>query len=577
MKPDVFISYAHEDREAVAEPLALALRARRYQVWYDRFAIRPGNSVRERIEEGLATCRYGAFIISRAFFESRWTGEELNGLNTREISERTTLVIPVLHEITHDELAARAPMLAARSALSTGDGLPSLIEEIVRSLGPPAVSEAEEREPPPEEGRTRVEAILRRGFPGLYTLHEAFHAIPEPPNQVFAIELLARDLRLERLRNDRIRLTIDRGGATHTVVTTQGKNELCNRFLTREMLVDAQEMDCRVDRFLRRQGDEAVLPIPLDRWPLRWASGGVLSVVRWRGRTWTPFFFRDIAPFGWNLSLGSSERGDDLSNPWTFQIREFLEEMIVLDREPRMDGEAEFKRFYFDRGDLESQVRRAEEFAAEHIDRRKVRDRLEIRRSKLPAANHRLLVQASMESTRMEIEIHPGANRPPYRDVLLCINLLELGIEVVKVATWEMEDGDYLLDGEAYESDGEKELVRMPMALISHGYLRRAFGRDAAPPQYAARVQPSYDGPAFRPGEIHLFAFDAARRRAIALGETPGTRWEKERYEGWLKAYGKHFFDRRGGVAAAHAKPEFTPAAAKIMTYYFADRDQQKR
>lgn len=251
--------------------------------------------------------------------------------------------------------------------------------------------------------------------------------------------------------------------------------------------------------------------------------------------------------------------------------------MIVLDREPRMDGEAEFKRFYFDRGDLESEIRRAERFARKHIERRKARDRLEIHRSPLSAADHRLLVQASIGNTRMEVEIRPGVDRPPFRDVLLCVNLLELGIEVVKVVTWELEDDDYLLDGEAYESDGRVELVRMPMALVSHACLRRAFGKDAAPPQYAVRVQPSYEGPRFRSGEIHVFPFDAVRRRAIARGEAPGTPWEKERYTDWMDAYGKDFFDARGGVASARAIPLFTPAAAKIMTYYFADQERQGR
>lgn len=576
MKPDVFISYAHEDRKAVAEPLARALQARGYSVWYDELAIRPGDSIWDKIDEGLVACRFGAFVISPAFFASRNAGKELGGLFAREASERAVLVIPILHGMTHDDLVRKAPTLAGRKALSTSEGIPALTEEITRRVGPPAVAEAMDGEVP-SDGRTPVQVQLERGFPGLYTVHQAFEADPEPPNQVFAIALLIRDLCLERVKDDRIRLTLDREGASHAVVTTPGKKALCERFLTSDTLVRAHGLDREIDRFLRRQSDEPSLPISLDRWPLRWASGGVLSVVRWRGRTWTPFFFRDIEPFGWNLSLGSSERGDDLSNPWTFQIREFLEEMIVLDREPRVDGEAEFKRFYFDRGDLENEIRRAETFAAEHIGRRLERDRVHIRNEPLAESDDRLLVKASIQSTRMELVIRPGAKRPPFYDVLLCINLLELGIEVVKVVTWELDDGDYLLDGEAYKEDGEVELVRMPMALISHGYLQRAFGRGAAPPQYDVRVQPSYDGPQIPPRDIHIFPFDAARRRAIALGEAPGTAWEKERYSEWLKAYGKYFFDARGGVTSAHALPRFTPAATKIMTYYFADREQQRR
>lgn len=60
---DVFISHAHEDKE-VARPLAEALRERGLTVWYDEYVLRLGDSLRETIDRGLATARFGIVILS---------------------------------------------------------------------------------------------------------------------------------------------------------------------------------------------------------------------------------------------------------------------------------------------------------------------------------------------------------------------------------------------------------------------------------------------------------------------------------------------------------------------------------
>ena len=58
---DVFISHAHEDKE-VAQPLAEALRQRGLTVWYDEYVLQLGDSLREVIERGLATARFGVVM-----------------------------------------------------------------------------------------------------------------------------------------------------------------------------------------------------------------------------------------------------------------------------------------------------------------------------------------------------------------------------------------------------------------------------------------------------------------------------------------------------------------------------------
>ena len=61
---DVFISHATEDKEEVARPLARALDAEGLRVWYDEFELRIGDSLRRKIDTGVARSRFGVVIIS---------------------------------------------------------------------------------------------------------------------------------------------------------------------------------------------------------------------------------------------------------------------------------------------------------------------------------------------------------------------------------------------------------------------------------------------------------------------------------------------------------------------------------
>ena len=52
---DVFISHASEDKDEIVRPLANALRSEGLEVWYDEFSLRIGDSLRRKIDHGLAT------------------------------------------------------------------------------------------------------------------------------------------------------------------------------------------------------------------------------------------------------------------------------------------------------------------------------------------------------------------------------------------------------------------------------------------------------------------------------------------------------------------------------------------
>jgi hypothetical protein len=116
---DVFISHATEDKEEVARPLAEDLRKLGLKVWYDEFELRIGDSLRRKIDEGLVRSRFGIVVLSPAFFAKNWPQYELNGLVTKEMEDRKTVILPLWHRLSKDEVMRHSPSLADKVALST--------------------------------------------------------------------------------------------------------------------------------------------------------------------------------------------------------------------------------------------------------------------------------------------------------------------------------------------------------------------------------------------------------------------------------------------------------------------------
>lgn len=127
---DVFISHASEDKDDVVRPLALALREKGLSVWYDEFELKIGDSLRRKIDLGLAKSNFGIVVISRDFIKKGWTNYELDGLITRSISGEQQL-LPIWHNITKKEVIAYSPSLADKVARNTAV---NTVEEIAEEI-----------------------------------------------------------------------------------------------------------------------------------------------------------------------------------------------------------------------------------------------------------------------------------------------------------------------------------------------------------------------------------------------------------------------------------------------------------
>lgn len=127
---DVFISHASEDKDDLARPLVRALEKYNLTVWYDEMTLRIGDSLRQKIDKGLATSRAGLVVLSPSFIKKGWTNYELDALVTKYVSGEQVL-LPIWHNITKQQVVDFSPSLADKVARSTAT---HTIEEIAQEI-----------------------------------------------------------------------------------------------------------------------------------------------------------------------------------------------------------------------------------------------------------------------------------------------------------------------------------------------------------------------------------------------------------------------------------------------------------
>ena len=127
---DVFISHASEDKDALVRPLAQALFAHGLKVWYDEFTLKLGDSLRESIDRGLATSRYGLVVLSHHFFSKDWPKRELNGLFAKMKSGERR-ILPVWHGLSAEEVYKYSPMLSDLFAANSTEGVEVVAKRVL--------------------------------------------------------------------------------------------------------------------------------------------------------------------------------------------------------------------------------------------------------------------------------------------------------------------------------------------------------------------------------------------------------------------------------------------------------------
>jgi len=82
---------------------------------------------------GLRASRHGIVVLSPTFFAKRWPQEELKALYNLATGDRRLL--PVLHELTFEDLRRRWPLLADIKGTTTDIGILEVAAQIRDAVG----------------------------------------------------------------------------------------------------------------------------------------------------------------------------------------------------------------------------------------------------------------------------------------------------------------------------------------------------------------------------------------------------------------------------------------------------------
>jgi hypothetical protein len=93
--PKVFVSHRRADADA-ARRLAAALRRAGHSVWLDEWAIDIGDSIVERMDQGLRDSAYLILCYSDAGVMSPWISREWMSALTRQLEGQNIRLLPVM-------------------------------------------------------------------------------------------------------------------------------------------------------------------------------------------------------------------------------------------------------------------------------------------------------------------------------------------------------------------------------------------------------------------------------------------------------------------------------------------------
>ncbi len=118
---DVFISHANADKEEYVNQLKSSLEKLRISIFYDKDTLEWGDNWKDKILEGVKKAEFAIIVISENFFGREWTEKELIEFLDRQNTSGQKIILPILHNITVDQLKEKYPAVADIQALNSVD------------------------------------------------------------------------------------------------------------------------------------------------------------------------------------------------------------------------------------------------------------------------------------------------------------------------------------------------------------------------------------------------------------------------------------------------------------------------
>ena len=125
--PKVFLSYTSDDLE-LARRIAESLIAAGIDTWWDKWCIYPGDSLRQKIDEGLTDCTHFLVLLTPQSIDKPWVKAEMDAAFVQKVEDQCKF-LPVRHDLP---ASALPPLLRglASPTVTTDEELKQLINDI---------------------------------------------------------------------------------------------------------------------------------------------------------------------------------------------------------------------------------------------------------------------------------------------------------------------------------------------------------------------------------------------------------------------------------------------------------------
>lgn len=118
-KYDVFLSHANADKQDFVDELYNSLNKLGVKIFYDKESLEWGDNWKDRILDGTKKAEFAIIVISENFFGREWTETELSAFLNRQNQNGQKLILPIVHNITNEDLKNKYPKVAEIQAIDS--------------------------------------------------------------------------------------------------------------------------------------------------------------------------------------------------------------------------------------------------------------------------------------------------------------------------------------------------------------------------------------------------------------------------------------------------------------------------
>jgi hypothetical protein len=134
---DIFMCHASEDKAEIVGPIIEAFGQAGITHWYDEAEIKWGDSITQKVNEGLTVSRYVIVVFSPAFIGKNWPERELNAVLNIEASIGKVKVLPLLvgSKRDKDNIISRYPLINDKRYLPWDGDIRNIVDAMLVRLG----------------------------------------------------------------------------------------------------------------------------------------------------------------------------------------------------------------------------------------------------------------------------------------------------------------------------------------------------------------------------------------------------------------------------------------------------------